>query len=177
MKKILIFISVIVLTHGSCKEIEQLTHFYMDFTSNITVESTFIIDVPFDVWTPNISTFSDEVFKKNNTNSNMVEEIVLKEMKMNITSPESQSFDFLKSIEIYISAEGFEEEKIAWHNDIPQTGLSSINLETSDDDLKEYIKKDGYKLRTRVVTRQVISESTDIEIISTFFVDAQILGI
>ena len=177
MNKMLFLVSVIVLTYGSCKEIDKLTHFYMDYTSNITVQSTFIIDIPFDVWTPNIRTNSEETFTNNETRTNLIDRIVLTEMSMNITSPESQSFDFLKSIEIYINAEGVEEKKIAWNVDVPQTGLSSIDMETSEDDLKEYITKDEYTLRSHTVTRQLISSSTDIEINNTFFVDAKILGI
>ena len=168
---------MIMLTYSSCKEIDKLTHFYMDYTSNITVESTFFIDIPFDVWTPDIPTNSEETFQNNDTRTDLIEEITLTEMKMNITSPESQSFDFLKSIEIYISADGVEEKKIAWYDDIPQSGLLTISLETADDNLEEYIKKDEYKLRSRTVTRQLISVSTEIEISNTFFVDAKILGI
>ena len=166
-----------MLTYSSCKEVDKLTHFYMDYTSNITVESTFFIDIPFDVWTPDIPTNSEEAFQNNDTHTDLIEEITLTEMKMNITSPTSQSFDFLKSIEIYISAEGIEEKKIAWYDDIPQTGLLTISLETADDNLEEYIKKDEYKLRSRTVTRQLISVSTEIEILNTFFVDAEIFGI
>ena len=173
----LFLVFAIVLTFGSCKEIDRLTHFYMDYTSNITVQSTFITDIPFDVWTPNIPTNSEETFTNNETRTDLIERIVLTEMSMNITSPESQSFDFLKSIEIYISAEGVEEKKIAWNVDIPQTGLGSIDMETSEDDLKEYITKDEYTLRSHTVTRQLISSNTDIEIKNTFFVDAKILGI
>jgi len=177
MKKALILLSVIILTYGSCKEIDQLTHFAIEYTDEITIESTFFVDIPFDVWTPNIPTNSDEVFSNNNTNTDLVEEINLTEMSMTVTSPDTQTFDFLSSIEIYISAEGVDEIKIAWYDDIPQTGLKSISLETSEEDLKEFIKKDEYKLRTRAVTRQLISVSTDIEIFSRFFVDAEILGI
>ncbi len=168
---------MIMLTYSSCKEVDKLTHFYMDYTSNITVESTFFIDIPFDVWTPDIPTNSEETFQNNDTRTDLIEEITLTEMKMNITSPVSQSFDFLKSIEIYISAEGVEEKKIAWYDNIPQTGLLTISLETADDNLEEFIKKDEYKLRSRTVTRQLISVSTEIEILNTFFVDAKILGI
>lgn len=177
MKKTLIILLTIVLAYGSCKEIDQLTHFSIEYTSNITIESTFLIDIPFNIWTPNIPTNSEEVFSNNNTNTDLVEEITMTEMTMKITSPDTQTFDFLKSIEIYMSAEGLDEVKIAWYTDIPQTGLTSISLETSEDDLKEYIKKDEYKLRSRIVSRQLISVSTDIEIYTRLFVDAEILGI
>ncbi len=177
MKKLFFIVSAILLTYGSCKEIDKLTHFNMDYTSNITVESTFFVDVPFDIWTPDIPTNSETTFENNDTRTDLIEEIILTQMNMNITSPDSQTFDFLKTIEVYIDADGLDEKKIAWLLDIPQTGLKEIILEISDDDLKDYIKKDKYKLRSHTVTRQLISKSTDIEIKSSFFVDASILGI
>ncbi len=177
MKKSVVFLLIIIISYGSCKEIDKLTHFYIENTSNITIEPTLFIDVPFDVWTPEIPTNSETAFENNGTRTDLIEEIVLTEMQMDITSPDSQSFDFLKSIEIFITAEGIEEKKIAWYDDIPSTGLISISLVTTDDDLKDYIKKDEYKLRSRTVTRQLISVSTDIEITNKFFVDATIFGI
>ena len=169
MKKLYLIVTVVLLTYGSCKEVSQLTHFYIDYTSNVTI--------PIDVWTPYIPTNSDEIFGNNNTSSGLIEEIILTEMKMNITSPSSQSFDFLKSIEIYIIANNLSEVKIAWKENIPQTGLSSIDLETSEDDLQEFIEQEVYKLRCRAVIREQISDTVQLEIFSTFFVDAQILGI
>jgi hypothetical protein len=177
MKKLYLIVTVVLLTYGSCKEVSQLTHFYIDYTSNVTIPPADVVGIPIDVWTPYIPTNSDEIFGNNNTSSGLIEEIILTEMKMNITSPSSQSFDFLKSIEIYIIANNLSEVKIAWYDDIPQTGLSSINMETSEDDLQEFIEQEVYKLRCRAVIREQISDTVQLEIFSTFFVDAQILGI
>ncbi len=177
MKKLLLILIPLIIAHESCKEIDKLTHFKMDYTSDITINSSFYIDVPFDVWTPNIPTNSETTFENNDTRTNLIEQINLTNMSMNIKSPTSQTFDFLKSIEIYINADGVDEKKIAWIDDISQTGLTTIVLETGSDDLKDYIKKDSYTLRSHTVTRQLISNTTDIEIKSSFFVDAKILGI
>ena len=177
MKKLYLIVTVVLLTYGSCKEVSQLTHFYIDYTSNVTIPPADVVGIPIDVWTPYIPTNSDEIFGNNNTSSGLIEEIILTEMKMNITSPSSQSFDFLKSIEIYIIANNLSEVKIAWKENIPQTGLSSIDLETSEDDLQEFIEQEVYKLRCRAVIREQISDTVQLEIFSTFFVDAQILGI
>ena len=177
MKKLIIIIAAVILTYGSCKEIDKLTHFNMNYTSNINIEPTFFIDIPIDIWTPNVPTNSETTFENNDTRTDLIEKIILTKMDMDITSPETQTFDFLKTIEVYIDADGLEEKKIAWLLDIPQTGLKTVIMEVTEDDLKDYIKKDEYKLRTHTVTRQIISKSTDIEIKSSFFVDANILGI
>lgn len=177
MKRIFLLTIVILLTYGSCKEISELTHFNINYKTNVTIPPSDFVGIPFDVITPYIPTNSDEIFGNNNTSSGLIEEIILTSMTINITSPSSQSFDFLKSIKIYIIANNLIEVKIAWYDDIPQTGLSSIIMETGNDDLKEFIKKDEFKLRFQTVIRQQISDSTEIEILSTFFVDALLLGI
>ena len=177
MKKMLLIIVGLMLIYGSCKVIDKLTHFNMDYNSTITIKSSFFIDVPFDVWTPDIPTDSKQSFENNDTRTDLIEVISLTKLNMNIKSPADQTFDFLKSIEIYINADGLDEKKIAWINDIPKTGVKSISLETSSDDLKDYIKKDNYSLRTHSVTRELISKNTDVDINSSFFVDAKILGI
>ena len=177
MKKITVVLLGLLLLTFSCKEVDKLTQFNMDYTSSITIPATFGIDIPIDIWTPNIPTNSETEFESNNTAKNLIEEIVMTKMSMTISSPANANFDFLKEIEIYISADGIAEKRVAWLTDIPQSGLKTIELETSSDDLKEYIKADKYKLNTKTVTRQFISHDTDIEIKNTFYVDAKILGI
>jgi len=177
MKKVILLLAVIMTSTWSCKEINKLTQFNMDYNDEITIPATLGIDLPIDIWTPNISTNSSSTFESNNTHKDLIQQIILKKMNLTITSPEESTWDFLKEIEIYISADGLEKKKIAWMDDIPKTGLKSIELTVSADDLKEYIKKDEYKLEIKTVTRQLVSHDTKVEIKSTFFVDAKILGI
>ncbi len=177
MKKLLLILSIVILSTYSCKEIDKLTHFNMNYEEEITIPATLGIDLPIDIWTPNIPTNSTSTFESNNTHKDLIEQIILKKMNLTITSPESSTWDFLKKIEIYISAEGLEEKKIAWLDNIPKSGLKSIDLNVSGEDLQEYIKKDEYKLETKTVTRELISHDTKVTIKSTFFVDAKILGV
>ena len=106
-----------------------------------------------------------------------MEDIKVKELKMKITAPEGQTFDFLKSIKIFIKAEGLEEKMIAWKTDMTDDGSTTITLETSDENLKDYILKDSFQLRTETVTDQLITKDTHIDINAVFWVDAKILGV
>jgi len=177
MKKLLFIIVAVLVIVQSCKEVNKLTQFSISNNSTATIPATLGIDLPIDIWTPDIPTNSETEFKSNNTAKNLVQHITLTSLSVEITSPESSTFDFLKNIEIYISADGLAEKKIAWLDNIPQTGLKTIDLTVSSDDLQEYIKKDKYKLRTKTVTRELISHDTDIAIHAKFWVDAKILGI
>ncbi len=177
MKTRVLMAVMLIFTLFSCNKIDEWTHFNLEYTSSVTIPATFGVDLPIDIWTPNIPSNSEEEFESNNTAKNLIEKVVLTALSMEIKSPETSSFDFLKTIEIYIEADGLEEKRVAWLTDIPQTGLKYIELETSVDDLQEFIKKDNYKLRTKTITRQFISHDTEVEIKNSFFVDAKILGI
>ena len=96
---------------------------------------------------------------------------------MVVIAPDTADFSFLNSIEVFISADGLEEIQIASLSDVPENSGNRINLNTSDIDLKEYIKKDEFSLRLNTVTDELMSTDHELEVNSTFFVDAKILGL
>ncbi len=175
MKKKLIILSTLVFLLFGCKKLHELTQFDMDYDTSITIPSTVGINTPFNVPTPDISSNSESTFESNNTNKDMVEKIVLKSMRWTIASPKGEDFSFLKSVEIKISAEGLDDLKIAWQDNIPQND-TTFTFETSDKDIKEYLFKDKYKLKVSTVTDEIITKDVKIDIHSVFFVDAKILG-
>ena len=161
----------------SCKEIEKLTEFNMNYDSSVTIESGTGLTSPLKLFTPDIETNSESEFAVNDTRKDMVEEIKLTKLDLTITSPEAQTFSFLKSISVFISAEGLSEVEIASQDNIPENIGSLLSLETTDQDLKEYIKKDKFVLRVKSVTDEVMSQDVDIDIASQFFVNAKVLGL
>lgn len=161
----------------SCKELDKLTQFTMDYDSSITIESTVgIVDIP-AIFTPDVETKSEAAFEINDTRKDLVEEIKLTQLKMTITAPDGQTFSFLDKITVSIMAEELEEIVVAELDEIPDTIGDEINLEVTNSDLQEYIKKDEFKLKVETVTDQTISKDIDIDIQSVFFVNAKILGI
>ncbi len=176
MWKIILFVVGVALLEG-CDTIDKLTQFNMDYEETVTIPSTIGINLPFNLWTPNIKTNSEEVFQINDTHKDLIEEIILKELSLNVVSPQGGDFSFLEDIEVYISAEGLDEIKIAWKYDIPDDAGASITLETTGADLKEYIKLDEFKLKLTTVTDELILSDYDIKIKAKFFVDSKILGV
>jgi len=172
-----LLILLLILTTQSCKEIDKLTHFEMDYNETMTIPSTIGINLPFNLVTPDMKTNSEETFEINDTRKDLIEEIKLTQMTLDLTSPAGADFSFLKSIEIFIDAEGLDEVKIAWKYDMDNDIGASIKLETSSEDLKEYIKKDDFLLKVTSVTDELILSDHEIEILSTFFVDAKISGV
>ena len=168
---------VLIFLTMSCKEIDKLTQFEMDYNETISIASTFGINLPFNLITPNITSNSQETFAINDTRKDLIENIQLTQMTMNLISPEGEDFSFLKSIDIYIGAEGLNEIKVAWNEDIDNSVGNTLQLSTSSSDLKEYIKNDEFYLKVTSVTDELILSDHEIEVLSKFFVDAKILGI
>lgn len=167
----------ILLFAISCDVVDDLTKFDMAYDTSVEIKSTTAIDLPFNVFTPDVETNSESEFAVNDTRKDLVEEVRLKNLKLDLSTPDDGDFSFLESIEIYISAEGLDEIQIASLNDIPEEIGNSLELDTSDMDLKEYIKKDHFNLRLNTVTDEALTTDHRIDVNAIFFVDAKILGI
>lgn len=172
----LIPIFVLAVLMSNCSKLDELTKFNMDYATQVTIPSSAGINLPFDVLTPDTETNSGSTFESNDTRKDLIEEIKLTKLQLIITSPSDVDFSFLESIEVFISTEGLDEIRIASKIEVPET-VSILDLEVSDDDLKEYIKKDNYSLRLNTITDEAMSQDHQIEVNSTFFVDAKILGL
>ncbi len=174
---IAIWLFAISLVTGGCDQVDKLTQFSLEYDETIVIPSVIGLNLPFTVATPSIKTNSTEIFEINDTRKNLLEEIKLERLTLNIIDPADGDFSFLESIEIYITAEGLEEVLVAWKYEIDDSVGSSISLETSDDDLTSFIVLDEFTLKFTTVTDKLILSDHTIEVQSSFFVDARILGI
>ncbi|WP_430908122.1 hypothetical protein [Maribacter sp. 2-571] len=168
---------VLLLTFCSCDKVDELTKFDIDYDTSVVIASAANINLPFDVVTPDVETNSESEFAVNDTRKDLIEEIKLKSLRLELASPEDADFSFLESVEIFISAEDLPELQVATIVEVPMDAGTVIELDTSDDDLKDYIKKNRFSLRLNTVTDEVLTEDHTIDVKSVFFVDAKILGI
>lgn len=176
MKKVLIIL-FLVISGISCDDVDKLTMFEIDYESSVIVPSSTGINVPLDLFTPEVTTDSEATFESNNTRKDLIEEIRLTKMELEIVVPTGEDFSFLKNISIAIEAEGLSEKRIAWDDDVSSSSGSTLELNVSPDDLKEYIKKDKFNLKVTTTTDEFITEDYEIRVLTTFFVDAKILGV
>lgn len=177
MKKYFLYLIALSFCFSGCKTIDKLTQFNMEFNEEVTLPSSMGIGLPFDILTPEVPTNSEYAFSENDTRKDLIEEIILTELVLTIKSPDDSDFSFLKSIEVFINADGLEEQKIAWANDVPDNQGASIKLETSGTNLEEYIKKDQFKLKVSTVTDEAFTPDHVVNVYSKFFVDAKIAGL
>jgi len=175
MKKIIFLLtafSICLLTN--CEKARKLTQFRMDYHETVVVGATQGINLPFNILTPEIESNAESTFSLNDTRKDLVKEIILDHVALTIISPEERTFSFLKSINIFLNADGLPEEKIAWRDNI-NSNNQRIELETTGKDLKDYIKKDTFVLRLNTVTKEHITRDYHIDIHSVFMVDAKLL--
>lgn len=175
-KKLSFFLLLLTtsFTLFSCKDaLDTITSFKINSDATFTVPSTISISSPLIIPTPDIPTNSTQVFENNNTKASLVKEVYLEGLKLTIQSPSDQTFRFLKSIKLYINAEGLDSEvELARLTDIDNNVGNSIDLVTSKADLKEFIKKDKFSLRTEVLTDEAVLTDITIKANMTFNVKA-----
>jgi hypothetical protein len=162
-----------VVFFGSCKKLEQLVTFTITNESNITINSSSPVNLPFNVISPNVTTNSSQQIKNNNSDVNLVKDIRLESLQLTITNPASQTFDFLQSIHIYISTNSSNEIELAYLDNIPPS-VNTIGLISTQQKLDSYVKANSYNLRTEVVTKQILTQNVDIKIDSKFKVTANL---
>lgn len=158
-----------------CKK-EGFTKFNLDYESTVVIQSGIGVSIPFTVNTPSIATNSESELEVNDTRKEKVQHITLTSLSLEITSPSGQEFDFLEDIELYISADGVDEEILAYVYNMENIVGSAISLTCLQNDFQEHIKKDKFTLRVRTVSDEFNLHDVEIKIKSTFLVDAKLIG-
>lgn len=170
-------LAVVVIGSSSCELFDKATEveFDMDFKSQVEVAPSSGLNLPFNLFTPEITTNSESTFGIQNTQKELVETVNLTSLVMTITSPSSQRFDFLKSIKVYIDADGLGEVEIASATDIPDNVGNELALTVAANNLRDYIVKDEFTLRVETVTDKTINQTVEIDIDSKFHIIADVL--
>ena len=176
MKILLLFFSISFLIN-SCQQIDKFTQFDMEYYAEVTVPATVGINLPVDLLTPSITSNAEQQFALNDTRKDLIEEIYLKQLDLNITTPSNADFSFLEEITVYINADGLPETEIAVKLPVPNDTGYSLSLDCSQSDIQEYIKKDNFSLKLTTVTDELLTQDYQIQVYAVFFVDAKILGL
>jgi hypothetical protein len=171
MKKTTLFFLVVMIMIASCNKIAELITFHINTQANITVNSSTLLNTPFEIRTPGITTQSSETFENNRTAPDLIKKVAFDEIKLTITNPANKTFSFLKNVHIYISTDDYDEVELAYLDNIP-ADAQSIKLNTSGENLEKFVKSSSYRLRTTMETRETLTQSTDIQVDMRFAVTA-----
>lgn len=155
-------IAIFGLIAVSCDVIDNLLTFSIDNQTTVTIPSGFPVNTALDLVTPDIPSNSSTVFENNNTNAELVKDVKLKEMKLTVTNPANKSFSFLKSIHIYISTTDTDEIELAFSDNI-NSASSTLNLTCTTAKLDKYVKAPSFKLRTKAITKETITQDVSVK--------------
>lgn len=170
-KRILLAIATPILFFLSCNEVDKLLTFTVTNQATFTVYSGFPINSPIDIPTPDVTTNSTTEFSNNGTRADLVKDVKLKELKLTVSNPAGKSFSFLKSVQLYISTNANDEILLASYDNVNTTS-NNINLICTGQKLDNYIRASSYKLRTKITTKETLSQNVDVLIDMKFSVVA-----
>jgi len=172
--KILVPALFIMISFAACDKVKDLLTFDMSISQEFTLPGfpDPLVDTTISITTPDIPTNSDKVFKDNGTSSDLIKEIKLKEAKLTVVSPAAQTMDFLKSIEVHISAPGQPEVKLAGKDPVPSGTGTTLVLDAPRTALDNYIKAQTIKLRIVIGADEGLPQDTDIRTDLVFSVQA-----
>lgn len=147
----------------------------MEFNELAIIPSSAGISVPINVMTPEVETNSENTFAVNDTRKDKIESIILTDLDLTVTDPSNEDFSFLESVAIYMSADGLPEILLASRDNIPEQEVKLV-MDTTGEDLQEYIKKDEFNIRINAVTDELITSDYELNVHQIFWVDAKVLG-
>ncbi|MCC2548884.1 hypothetical protein LJY25_20715 [Hymenobacter sp. BT175] len=175
MKKLLFLGPFLLLLLGvlSCEkaDIDKLLTFYIDDSQTIRIPANSPVGVLTTLPGVSVTTRSSETFRNNNTSAELVKDVSLNKLTLTITSPSTQTFDFLESIELYISTDQSDQILLASLSSIPR-GVRSIELNSANAKLDKYIKASAFTLTTKVKASGLLTQEVTIKADSRFKVTA-----
>lgn len=158
-----------------CKKLKKYTEFDVNNTSNFTIPSSnYIINFPFDFTTPESTTNIQEKIDNEGSASKLIDQVILTKVSLLINNPTNANFNFLNSVEIYLSSNNQPEILAAWQYDIPENNSNTLELSTGSTNLKEYMKESNLTFRVKIVTDKVIPYDIDVTAVETFHVKAKL---
>lgn len=171
MRLLLCFLFCILLTAG-CKKDEKTTEFKLNYESEATIKAASPVSLPFEFFTPPVTTNSESEFEGRNSNLSLIKTVYLGNLDLAILSPEGKNFSFLKNIYIYISAEGLDDKLIASKENIDDSVGPQLSLNPTGENLKDYIKQKTFSIKLKAVTDETITEDIRITIDSRYNIKA-----
>ena len=109
------------------------------------------------------------------TAANKIISVGLQSLALQIQAPATQNFDFLDSVQVYISAAGQPELLVAYQYSIAK-GQTTLNMNpVTDVNLKNYFVQDTIYFRLTTHVNAIPATGTQLNIASSFHVQANLL--
>lgn len=173
---ILVSMAVTSCTKESLRKLGQFT--MGPFETTFTIPANAMVGgVVSPFLSSNIPTNSENTFSGNKTGKEYVESITLSDMTLTVENASTGgNFDFIKEIRVSITATGLPEKEIATKLNLAD-GLTTIDMDETGENLKEYLSADKFSLKTNTVfkTSAIANVETKVKISTKYTVQANIL--
>lgn len=177
IRSVLISLSLLIASaFTGCELLDELRTFNLNYSTEITVPSTTIIDIPLSLPTPSVTTNSSQQFQDQGVETDWIESVKLTGLTLTIVSPQGEDFSFLENVSIYMDTDAESEVLIADKIPVPANAGNSIELDVKGADLYPYISQSSFSLRTSVTTDETMTQNIDFRADMVIEVKATIPG-
>jgi hypothetical protein len=163
-----IYLLCITLFLFSCAKEKESSTFSYDFEDQFAFPATSTVNIAINRYSGNQSTDSENKFEDNDTKAELVQYINVDGISLGLLSPSTESFDFAKSIKIYIDAAGVDETLIASFTDIPEESSRALDLNVVDSDFQEFLKQDQIVFRINIENRRTVPQDITLKLDASF---------
>ena len=180
---LLVFFSVAVVLFG-CSKLKSLTNIEVDIPYNMQTDPYDIVDssvhLPgggqyFSLPSFAIPTNSKQYLSQYNTSTDKINSVKLSNLSMNIIQPTNGNFNFIKKVEVYISANGLPKIQVAANENIG-LNVNSVTLTDTTADLKSYFLADTMYLQINAFFTSPPAPHTQINVNATMHLSANPLN-
>ena len=160
MKRFTLFICLISL-FASCKKTKDDVKELLDIPFSFSMKNDFTLpgiggevtvkDTAISIKSPYVTNTIPDEFKKNNANIEKIKSISIEGVELTIKTPAGQTFAFMKSVEIYLGADGIGETLVASKSGINtiSPAPTTLSLDTKGANIAPYVKNPTYYIRTK----------------------------
>ena len=181
MQKIFLFVGVVCVTFSSCKKDEipeiipyEQTRFVINEPIKFEISSLIGLNLPFQIPFADISLDFLTTSQNTNPHIGLIRDIKLRDFILRITSPQNQTFNFLKDIEVYISSDVLPEIKLAQHYNVANSIGSVLHLVPEGGALDGYLKSESFDLRLELVVDHILDQ--DLVIDGEWVLDVELIN-
>jgi hypothetical protein len=174
--RLVLSLSLLLLAVISCQKLVNLLNFKISDSTNFTLPATgLVMNTALALPGIAVSSNSSSTYAGNNTTADYVQDVTLDKLTLTTTDPSTQTFDFLKSISLYIATDAAGSDKVLLASLSPvPTGQTTISLTPSGNKLDKYLRSGNYTLFTTAELAKPLPQDTKVRADSQFNVKANV---